>query len=129
MIYSVTPWEVLLHSTVASAVREEKLDIVSVPMAENVSSSLEKFLTSQLLALENSGSVHHVISVRKATKTFQLFNLHLSWWSITSVFLFIVIRLSKIPSFLSAFWRPSSDQNHWQQWSFCFGQLLFGGHN
>ena len=34
-------------------------------MAENVNSSLEKFLTSQLLALEKSGSVHHVIPVRK----------------------------------------------------------------
>ena len=36
-----------------SAVREEKLDIVSVTMTDNVNCSLEKFLSSELLKLEN----------------------------------------------------------------------------
>ena len=41
------------NSCFCSAVGEEKLDIVSIPMADNVNSSLEKFLSSELLKLEN----------------------------------------------------------------------------
>ena len=41
------------NSCFCSAVREKKLDIVSVPMADNVNTSLEKFLSSELLKLEN----------------------------------------------------------------------------
>ena len=41
------------NSCFCSAVRKEKLDTVPVPMADNVNSSLEKFLSSHLLALEN----------------------------------------------------------------------------
>ena len=33
-----------------------------------------------------SGSVYHVIPLKKASKILQLFNLHLSWWSISSIF-------------------------------------------
>ena len=40
-------------SCFCSAVREEKLDIVSVPLADNVNNSLEKLLSSELLQLEN----------------------------------------------------------------------------
>ena len=43
-----------------------------------------------------SGSVHRVIPVRKASKILHLFNPHLSWWSISSVFVLNIIRLSKI---------------------------------
>ena len=41
------------NSCFCSAIREEKLDIVSVPTADNVNSSLEKFLSFELLKLEN----------------------------------------------------------------------------
>ena len=41
------------NSCFCSSVGEEKMDIVSVPMADNVNSSLEKFLSSELLKLEN----------------------------------------------------------------------------
>ena len=41
------------NSCFCSAVREEKLGIVSLPMADNVNSSVEKFLSSELLTLEN----------------------------------------------------------------------------
>ena len=44
------------NSCFCSAVREEKLDIVSVPMTDNFNSSLEKFLSSELLTLENEWS-------------------------------------------------------------------------
>ena len=50
-----------------------------------------------------SGSVHHVIPLRKASKILHLFNLHPSWWSILSVFVLNMIRLSKTTSFSSAF--------------------------
>ena len=40
-------------SCFCSAVREEKLDIVSVPLADNVNNSLEKLLSSELQQLEN----------------------------------------------------------------------------
>ena len=55
MIYSLTPWLLLLHcnSCFCSAVREERQDIVSVPMADNVNTSLKKFLSSELRKLEN----------------------------------------------------------------------------
>ena len=41
------------NSCFCSAVKEEKLNIVSVPMAGNINNSLEKFLSSELLTLEN----------------------------------------------------------------------------
>ena len=41
------------NSSFCSAVREEKLDIVAVPMDDNLNSSLEKFLSSELIKLEN----------------------------------------------------------------------------
>ena len=44
---------ITFSSCFCSAVREEKLDIVSVPMADNGNSSLEKFLSSELMTLEN----------------------------------------------------------------------------
>ena len=44
------------NSCFCSAVREEKLDIVSVPLTGNFNSSLEKFLSSELLTLENEWS-------------------------------------------------------------------------
>ena len=41
------------NSCFCSAVNEEKINIVSVPMAGNINSSLDKFLSSELLTLEN----------------------------------------------------------------------------
>ena len=41
------------NSCFCSTVREEKLDIVSVPMADTINSSLEKLLSSELLKSEN----------------------------------------------------------------------------
>ena len=41
------------NSCFCSAVRGEKLDIVAVPISDNVNSSLEKFLSLELLILEN----------------------------------------------------------------------------
>ena len=41
------------NSLFCSAVRKEKLDIVLVPMADIVNSSLDKFLSSELMTLEN----------------------------------------------------------------------------
>ena len=46
---TITTW----NSCFCSAVSEEKLDIMSVPMADNVNCSLEKFLSSELLTSEN----------------------------------------------------------------------------
>ena len=51
-----------------SAVREEKLGIVSVPMADNVNSSLEKFLSSELLMLENEWSCPSCKSCKECIK-------------------------------------------------------------
>ena len=59
MIYYRTPWELLLcNSCSCSAVRKEKRHFVSsyifsVPIADNVNSSLEKYFSSKLLTSEN----------------------------------------------------------------------------
>ena len=101
-----------------SAVKEEKLDTVSVPMAEN--SSLEKFLSSDLLALDKEcfclscNSCKETINDTSVIQSAPVLVIHLKH----------SCDGSQVPS-----WRPSSNQKHWQQRSFFFEQLLFGGHN
>ena len=56
------------NSCFCSAVREEKLDIVSVPMADNVNTSLEKFLSSELMKLENEWFCPSCNSCRESIK-------------------------------------------------------------
>ena len=50
---TLTTTTITCNSCFCSTVTEEKLDIVSVPMADNVNTSLEKFLSSELMKLEN----------------------------------------------------------------------------
>ena len=67
------------NSCFCSDVKEEKLDIVSVPMAVNVNSSLEKFLSTEFLTLENEWFCQSCNSCNKRIKDNQLSNLHPSW--------------------------------------------------
>ena len=59
---------VIFNSCFCSAVREEKLDIVLVLMADNVNSSSEKFLSSQLLKLENEWFCRSCNSFKESIK-------------------------------------------------------------
>ena len=71
---------VACNSCFCSAVREEKQDIVSIPIAaDNIHISLEEFISCELLTLENEWFSPSCISVRKKSKILLLFNLHLSW--------------------------------------------------
>ena len=116
------------NSLFCSAVRKEKLDIVSVPMADNVISSLEKFLSSELMTLENEWlctSCNFCMESIKDTSVIQsapVLVIHLISFCVERD------KVIKDTQFLPS-WRPFSDQNHWQQRSFFLEKLLFGGHN
>ena len=53
LLFDTLRTTITCNSCFCSSVQEEKLDIVSVAMAGNVSSFLEKFLSSELLTSEN----------------------------------------------------------------------------
>ena len=107
-----------------SAVREENQDIVSIPMAGNIHISLEKFISCELLTVENEWfcpSCNFCKERIKDTSVIQfapVLVIHLKHFCVEHDKVF------QVPS-----WRPSSDQNHWQHQSFFFEQLLFGAHN
>ena len=89
------------NSCFCSAVRQKKLDIVLVPIAAHVNSSLKKFVSSELLTwVKMSGSVYHLIPVTKVLKSVQsapILVIHLKRFCVERD------KLSKIPSFSSAF--------------------------
>ena len=106
MIYSLKPSELLLHATFASAplLWKKNWILCQFPWVTIISViPWINFFHLSRWRLKVSGSVHHVIPLREASKIPNLFSLQPSWWSIWSIFFFNKIRLSKMTSFSSTF--------------------------
>ena len=87
------------NSYFCSAVKEEKLNIVSVPMAGNINNSLEKFLSSELLTLENEWFCLSCITCKESIKDTSIIQFAPVLLIHLRCFVLNVINLSKIPSF------------------------------